>query len=106
MRVGKKAVTDLCTAIDGDEAMQHRIATDGRFLVDETIRTDVRSLSDAGTLGDHGGGVNARGGPLGMTKKIRGMRQSRGRVWREEVRRTDDAPLALPRAAVLCMRSR
>src|SRR5712692_971291 len=60
MRVGKKAVADLHAAVDGDEAMQHRIAADSRFLVDETIRTDVRSLSDAGTLGDHCGGMNTR----------------------------------------------
>src|SRR5258707_9611782 len=64
MRVGKEAVTDLYTAVDGDEAMQHRIAADSRFLVDETIRTDVRSLSDAGTLGDHGGGGNTLSGPV------------------------------------------
>src|SRR5260370_3965432 len=76
VRVGKKAVTDLYAAIDGDEAVQHRIATDSRFLVDETIRTDVRSLSDAGTLGDHGGGSNTPGVPSLLIKHLDRVCQS------------------------------
>src|ERR1700683_3011883 len=60
MRVREKIISNFCAAINGNEAVQHRVWSDLHVFVNKTVRTNVSSRANFRGFCDYSGRMNAR----------------------------------------------
>src|ERR1700733_10099 len=101
MRVGEKVRANLCTAIDGDKAMQHRVAPDLRVFIHKTVRAYMGVFTDLRALGDHCGGMNSGSVSWRLVEKLDGSREIEGGVFAAQCRDRGGAWFSLQRNACL-----
>ncbi len=71
--VGDEVIANLRTTVDGYETVKDGIAADLGFLVDVTVRSNMRTFANPGRLRDDSGRVSARRVLRRLVKKFNGL---------------------------------
>src|SRR5580658_5123823 len=59
MGVREEVIANACALVNGDEAVQNRVAADVGIFSDQAVRSNVGTCADFGRLRDESGGVES-----------------------------------------------